>query len=116
MTQPSLFTPDAYGSAIVTAPAESESTIQERFEKFHQEHPEIYAALVELAWTWKRAGQTKCGIKMLWERLRWEMGMRRRPGEEFLADNNFHSRFVRLLCEREPDLAGMFELRELRAK
>lgn len=90
-------------------------TLQERFERYHAENPHIYAALVELAWTWKRAGRKRCGIKMLWERLRWELGIQSKD-EDFALNNNFHARFVRLIIENEPELASMFELRQLKAE
>ena len=125
--QPRLFATGAYGEAVPSpsfAEAEAardkaetpdEKTIQERFEKFHAENPEVYKELVRLAWVWKRAGRKKCGIRMLWERLRWDMALAKGAEEDFVLNDHYHSRFVRLMCEREPDLAGMFELRKLTA-
>jgi hypothetical protein len=90
-------------------------SIQEAFEKFHQEHPEVYDTLVRFAREWQRSGRQNCGIKMLWERVRWELSLGSTDEDEFKMNNNFHSRYVRLICKQEPELAGMFELRKLKA-
>lgn len=42
-------------------------SIQERFQEFHDEHPEVYAHLVRLARTAHDKARTKLGIKMLYE-------------------------------------------------
>lgn len=95
--------------------AEREATIQERFAAFHAAHPEVYAELVELARTARRAGRSRIGIGMLWEVLRWERTLRGVEEGGFKLNDHFRSRYARLLMEREPDLAGIFETRELRS-
>jgi hypothetical protein len=49
---------------------------------------------------------------MLFEVLRWRSGMRT-GGDDFRLNNNYHALFARLIMQNEPDLAGLFELREL---
>lgn len=91
--------------------------IDEAFLAFHHAHPEVYARLVAMARRWKAAGHETVGIKMFFEVLRWERGLSRDrdQGEEFLLNNNFSSRYSRLIMANEPDLAGMFKTRQLLA-
>jgi len=94
-------------------------TIQTRFNRFHHQHPEVYAHLVNLTreaiYTF---GRTKVGIKQLFEVLRWERMIAGLPsdGEAFKLNNNYTSRYARLIMTTEPDLTGVFELRELSAQ
>jgi hypothetical protein len=97
-------------------PAEREASIQARFEAFHDAHPEVYDELVALARDAVRAGRSRIGVGMLWEVLRWNRTLR---GVEdpsgFKLNDHYRSRYARLIMEREHDLAGIFEVRELRA-
>ena len=88
-------------------------SIQERFEQFHEANPYVFDALVALADEWNGStGGARCGIGMLYETLRFRRGIVTR-GEEFKLNNNYRSRYARLIVERRPDLAELFETREL---
>lgn len=87
-------------------------SIEERFLYFHQRNPEVYAHLLRLALQAKRKGRDRIGIKMLWEVLRWNVWLD--TGSTPKLCNDFHAYYARLLMQQEPELAGMFELRELR--
>jgi hypothetical protein len=89
-------------------------TIQERFEDFHSKHPEVMAYLVALCYELRRRGFQKYGIKSMWERARWHFQVEKDLGVEFKLNNNFHSRFARLILAEHPELEGFFELRELK--
>lgn len=89
------------------------SRLDADFLAFHEAHPQVYAALVRLTREAVAAGRTKVGAKALWERLRWEFSLH--TGETPNLNNSFTSRYARLIAEREPDLAGVFEFRELRS-
>lgn len=90
-------------------------SIQTRFEDFHHDNPQVLLELERLAEQWFSAGHLKCGLKMLWEVLRWELGLRTRGDDGFRLNNNFTSRYARLLVERHPEWDGRIETRELRA-
>lgn len=90
-------------------------TIQERFERFHASHPEIYTALCQFARKAKARGHKQYGIARLWEVLRWEYYIVGTSNEEYKLSNSFRSRYARLIMEQEPDLAGFFTTRELRS-
>lgn len=101
--QPSLF--DAQ---------EREASIQAKFEKFHADHPEVYDELLGLARQMYAAGRKKIGIGMLWEVLRWHRTLRGVEDDTgYKLNNNYRSRYVRLMIEREPEFDGFFELRRL---
>ena len=55
------------------------------------------------------------GIGGLWERLRWHFHIEQGLGDDFKLNNDFRSRYARLLLEDHPELGAFFELRELRA-
>lgn len=99
------------------------SRLDREFLAFHQANPHVYRTLAALAREWltrkkARADQTgmlHMGVGMLWERMRWEVSFQAHDRAEFKCNNSYRSRFARLLMEQEPDLAGVFEIRELRS-
>ena len=89
------------------------SKIEGAFWAFHRDNPHVYARLVVLARAWKeRRGGAKLGMGMLFEVLRWDVAMRT-TGEDFKLNNNVRSYYARLIMAREPDLDGVFEIRQL---
>ena len=88
------------------------SIADRRFEEFHRDHPEIYRELMHLVRQARLRGQKKIGIKMLWEVMRWNRLLR---NEKYELNNNYHSRYARLIMQKEPGLAGIFDTRELKS-
>lgn len=84
---------------------------RERFLRFDQANPDVCAALRRLALHAKDRG-VSVGIRLLWERLRWELNVEvRRPEGDFHLNNNLTRWYARALMEREPALRGYFETR-----
>jgi hypothetical protein len=109
ITMPTLFDDDPR-----FAPVEVQHlTIDEAFAVFHEANPWVYKALVRLARRYLTTGRTRIGAKALFEVLRWEWSMAT-VDDEFKLNNNFTSRYARLIMATEPDLADVFEVRELR--
>jgi hypothetical protein len=52
-------------------------------------------------------------MKAVWERLRWETVIRT-SGFDFKLNNNYTSRYSRLIMNTEADLAGFFPIRKLK--
>jgi hypothetical protein len=91
-------------------------SIQQQFDEFHAHNPWVYDELVILARRAHSRGAQKVGMKMLCEIVRWRRFMKTQDfNSGFKINNNYASRYARLISEREPDLAGIFETRELRA-
>ena len=84
-----------------------------RFVRFHQDNPKVYDALVDMAREWKQAGNDKCSMKMLFEILRWQYGIQTSTDEPFALNNDFTSRYARLIAANEPDLSDLFYFRNL---
>ena len=99
--------------------------IDRAFWEFHYKNPTIYEKLVQYARQAKAAGRVRFGVSMLWERLRWYTLVETTDKTGLKLNNNYRSRYARLLMLRErcrPDcpgcrletcLAGLFETREL---
>jgi hypothetical protein len=97
----------------VQQPDDQAATIQAQFEAFHQLNPWVLRALESLTADYLKRGAARVGIGMLFEVLRWRYATAT-EGDEFRLNNNFRSRYVRLLIERHPEWAPAFEVRALR--
>jgi len=86
--------------------------IQTSFRGFHERNPIVYQTLINLAREARAKGHRKLGISMLWERMRWEMTVTT-YNDSFKLNNNYRSRYARLIMQQEPDLADFFDIREL---
>lgn len=103
--QPSLFSPSG-GSA---------GTLQARFEAFHAEHPDVYAEFKRAAYRLLRAGVRHYGAKAIFEFLRYQRAISGRDvGEPWKLNNNYHSRYARLLIDEDPRFAEILEVRALK--
>jgi len=89
-------------------------TIQERFEEFHRLNPWVLEALETLTADYLERGHRRVGMKMLAEVLRWQYG-RATKGDEFRLNNNYTSRYVRLIVGRHPDWEDVFSIRQLQS-
>ena len=82
------------------------------FEKFHREHPHVYRALRKIWLQVVRFGITRFGIRTVWERLRWLAAFKTKRAKSTWKLNDHYTRhYARLLMEQEPELAGLFEVR-----
>ncbi|MFJ4412962.1 hypothetical protein [Streptomyces sp. NPDC088925] len=88
--------------------------IQDRFEEFHALNPWVLRHLEQLTADAVKKGFTRIGIGMLFEVLRYRFGLTTH-GDLFRLNNDFRSRYVRLMCQRHPTWRRHFELRSLRA-
>lgn len=100
---------------LVVPPHVDGATIQERFESFHALNGWVLTALERLTEDALAHGRHRLGIKHFVEVLRWQYG-RQTTGDEFRLNNNYSSRYVRLLLDLHPDWAAHFNLRELLAE
>jgi hypothetical protein len=88
--------------------------IQEKFEKFHSDNPHIFSILEGMASRWLSI-HSQVGMKMLWEVLRWQLGVEVSNTGEYRLNNNYTSRYARLLLEKHPEWAGRIQLRALQS-
>ncbi len=110
-----------------------ETAAQAAFLAFHAANPRVYELLVRAARDAIAAGRLKLGVRVLWERIRWETELATEGGDfnlnnrpqaqqqtsssttDFKLNNNLHSRYARLIMASEPDLAEVFRTRGLRS-
>ena len=90
--------------------------IELEFKQFHADHPEVYMQLVKLARSWQANGSAKLGIATLFEVLRWNSHINTAKDGGYKLNNNYRALYARLIMKQEPDLTGLFELRERTAK
>ncbi len=91
------------------------ATIQEQFLAFHAANPHVYTELRRMAVNLKGQGTMRYGIGSLFEVLRWRYAMQTQ-GSAFKLNNNWRSRYARLLMDEVAELDGFFETRELQSE
>lgn len=100
-------------------------TIQEQFDLFRAANPHVHAMYLHFTKELLKAGHKRISPRFVMERIRWEMmmptvatkgsGWHVAGAKPFKINNNFSSRYARLLITQYPKLALVFEVRELRA-
>lgn len=96
-----------------TCPGKSPEQMQREFLAFHEAHPEVYRVLCRLARERLAAGAAHLGIGALYENCRFQLRLGDKTSRPHL-NNNHRAFYARLMMEKEPDLAGVFELRKQR--
>lgn len=87
------------------------TNIREKWEVFHENNPHVYDLLREMAINLKKQGFKRCGIGLLWERLRWLSYIETYGEDEYRLRDSHRAFYARLLMEQEPELEGFFMLR-----
>lgn len=97
-------------------PAPGELTIAERFERFHAQNPQVYAALLSLALAEVAQGARVVRTKDIYERLRSQgCATVTAPGEEWRL-NNIYTRCYARLLNQHPQLAGRIPMRAIKSE
>lgn len=95
-----------------------QSPIDYHFQKFHESHPEVYELIKKLAYDVLRSGVKRYGIRDILGHIRWHFNFDKPQdfsGEQFKINNNYMSRYVRLLVKEFPVFETMFSTRMLRS-
>ncbi len=111
-TTPSLFDQAELLPALAHPIPPDHADLDERFSAFHRANPWIADRLEQMTDELVAAGRTRIGVGMLFEVLRWH-SQRATTGDPFRLNNSYRSRYARLLIERRPECAHLFELRRL---
>lgn len=92
-----------------------DATTAARFEAYHADNPIVYDVLVRLAREWKnKFGGQKIGLAALRETARWQVAFAT-SDTSFKINNSYTPFYARLIMAREPELAGLFDLRSSEA-
>jgi len=93
---------------------DDESRLEAKFQEFHAENPQVYTALRDRALQLRRKGWNHYGIKAIVEVVRFHRALET-TDPDFKLNNNYSSRYARILMDEEPELAGFFQTRELKS-
>jgi hypothetical protein len=91
-----------------------ESALQRRFLLYHEANPHVYGAVRVVALSLRRKGWRQYGVGACFEVLRFHSDVQA-VSDSWKLNNDYRSRYARLLMEQEPELAGFFSLRRLRS-
>lgn len=91
-------------------------TTDERFAAFDAAHPEVYELFKRYTVQLWVAGRKRYSADAICHRIRWYYAVNPGKDDGFKLNNNYSSRLARKLVAEEPDMAGFFEFRVLRAK
>lgn len=91
-------------------------TIQERFDKFHRDNPEVYELFKRFSWELVRSGRLRYSADAIIHRIRWHYAVNvdYQKNGDFKMNNNFSSRYARKLIAESPSFDEFFETRELK--
>ena len=93
------------------APEPDDKSLASRFERFHENNPQVYRNLVTLARQFReKRPDAIIGIQMLFEVLRWNYWISVDSDEGFKFPNAFAAGYSRLIMKQEADLEGIFKL------
>ena len=93
---------------------DDDRSIQERFEAFDREHPEVFRLFKQYAESAMRAGFTRYSASAIFERIRWFHHIERGDAE-FALNNLWRSRYPRKLAAEDPRFVDFFEFRALKS-
>lgn len=81
-----------------------------RFEKHHRINPHMLLKIFEIVDGLVRRGWTRCGISLIFERLRWLHAMETK-NDKYKLNNNYRAFYARLVMHLAPSLGDFFDLR-----
>ncbi len=89
-------------------------SIDDRFGAFHQANPEVFEEFRKLATMMLERGHTHYSADALLHVVRFHRHLETRGEGGYLINNDFSSRYARLLMAADARFDGFFELRKLR--
>ena len=84
-----------------------------KFNEYHASNPQVSTLFRRFAVEAKESGFRNFGAKAVMARVRWETAIKTKG--TFKINNNYTSRYVRLLEIIDPSFVGLFRKKELRA-
>ncbi len=102
----------AKSGAVADLFAES---LDERFNKFHRANPMVFDLFLRFTLKAKDRGYKHFSAKAVFERIRWHMHIDTVDADGFKLNNNYTSRYVRLLEQLFPEHRDFYNKRELRS-
>ena len=91
-----------------------ESRLDILFAEYHAKNPQVFELFKKFSRQVRDAGHKHFGAKAIMERIRWEAALQTNDPDGFKVNNNFTSRYVRLLEKECPEFQGFFRKRALK--
>lgn len=85
--------------------------LQNEFDEFDMNNPKIWELLVRFSHEAKNAGVESIGVKLLVERIRWEIQIETKSSDNYKINNNHSAFYARKLMNEYPELNGLFKIR-----
>ncbi len=89
-------------------------TIQQKFQIYHEQNPNVYEAFKKYAFAAINGGRKKYSAKSILERVRWHLNFEIVGDETYKNNNNYTSRYARLFIQDYPEHKDFFEFREIK--
>lgn len=90
-------------------------SIDDRFEEFLRDHPDVWDLFCRFAWELKLSGKERGSADAILHRIRWEHWTTSSGKKDFKINDHFSSRFARAMIEKCPAFVDFFETRKLKS-
>jgi hypothetical protein len=90
-------------------------SIESKFRNFHAENPHVLTELERLAAQWFNAGNSKVGVQLLLEVLRYNRSITTKSADDFKVNNDFAAHYARMMVARNPGWENRIRMRALRS-
>lgn len=78
--------------------------------KWDAANPQFYPLFVRFTLELIERGYKKFGVRLIWERIRWESFLQTQ-GDPWKLNDHYHSIYARRFMEEHPEHKGVFRLR-----
>lgn len=92
-----------------------ERSIDDRFEQFLRDHPDVWVLFRRFAWELAVAGRKRGSADAIIHRIRWEHWTSSTGTKDFKINDHFSSRLARKMIAEYPSFADFFETRKLKS-
>ena len=86
------------------------------FATYHDANPHVFKLFRKYALEARSRGFRYYGAKAIMELVRWEISTTTKDVDGFKINNNYTSRYARLLEQVDPSFVGFFRKRELKSE
>lgn len=93
---------------------DSAGPLDQKFWEYHQENPHVYELFKNFTRAARAAGYNNYSAKAIFERVRWHMSIETKDETGFKLNNNYTSRYARLMEQEHPEYAGFFHKRTMK--
>lgn len=83
-----------------------------KFLEFHRKKPEVYNYFKTFMFEMIENKGVKISGRLCYERVRWEMIIKKEADEKYKMNNNFVPAYIRLFCAEYPIYRDMIEKRK----